>query len=64
MNAVKCALTTVSPKRLVFATDYPPNFVDDAPGIRNYIENIRKLELNEESKKDMLGNNATELLKL
>ncbi len=64
MNAVKCALTTISPKRLLFGTDYPPNFVDDAKGIRNYIENIRKLDLDEQSKEDMLGNNAARLLGL
>ncbi len=64
MKAVKCALTTISPKRLVFGTDYPPNFVDDAKGIRRYIENIRKLDLDEKSKEDMLGNNAAKLLGL
>jgi predicted TIM-barrel fold metal-dependent hydrolase len=64
MNAVKCALTTISPERLVFGTDYPANFADDAKGIRNYIENIRKLDLDEESKEAMLGNNAKELLGL
>jgi len=64
MNAVRCALTTISPKRLVFGTDYPPNFVDDAEGIRNYINNIRKLNLDKESIEDMLGNNAARLLRL
>ena len=29
MNAVKCALTTIDPQRLIFATDYPFNFTDD-----------------------------------
>lgn len=64
MNAVKCALTTISPQRLLFGTDYPPNFVDDAPGIRNYIDNIRKLDLDEKSKEDILGNNASRLVGL
>jgi predicted TIM-barrel fold metal-dependent hydrolase len=64
MNAVKCALTTISPQRLLFGTDYPPNFVDDAQGIRKYIDNIRKLDLDKVSKEDMLGNNAARLLHL
>jgi aminocarboxymuconate-semialdehyde decarboxylase len=29
METIKCALTNISPRRLLFATDYPPNFVDD-----------------------------------
>ncbi len=64
MNAVKCALTTISPQRLLFGTDYPANFVDDAQGIRNYIVNIRKLELDKKSKEDILGNTAARLLGL
>lgn len=64
MNAVKCALTTISPQRILFGTDYPPNFVDDAQGIRNYIDNIRQLDLDEESKEDILGNNAATLLRI
>jgi hypothetical protein len=44
MNAVECILTTMSPTRLMFATDYPYNFTKDIPGIKRYIENIKKLE--------------------
>ncbi len=64
MKSVKCALTTISPERLVFATDYPPNFVDDAAGIRNYIDNIMKLDLDKEAKEGILGSNAARLLGL
>ena len=62
MNAVKCALTTISPNRMLFATDYPQNFKGNAEGMREYIKNIRKLDLSEEAKDRILGKNAAELL--
>jgi predicted TIM-barrel fold metal-dependent hydrolase len=64
MNAVKCALTTISPERMVFGTDYPYNFRDDPQGVKQYIENIRKLALPPKSIDGMLGLNAAELLGL
>jgi len=64
MNAVKCALTTISPERLIFATDYPYNFTDDPEGVSRYIENIRKLNLPSTSIEGMLGKNAAGLLGL
>lgn len=63
-GTVKCALTNISPQRLVFGTDYPPNFVDDPQGVRSYIEFIRSLEIDRESIDAMLGNNAAEMLGL
>jgi len=64
INAVKCALTTLSPKQLLFATDYPQNFTGDGEGMRKYIENIKELPLSAKDKEDMLGGNAAKLLKL
>ena len=64
MNAVKCALTTLSPQRLLFGTDYPFNFTDDASGVRKYIEDIERLDLPEKSIQGMLGKNAARLLGL
>ena len=64
MNAVKCALTTISPSRLVFGTDYPQTFIDNAAGIRAYINNLKKLDLDKKSKELMLGGNAKRLLGL
>jgi predicted TIM-barrel fold metal-dependent hydrolase len=65
MNALKCALTTVSPKHLLFATDYPQPLRSDVPHLmRDYIENIKKLDLDEESKRSILGGNAVKLLGL
>jgi len=62
MNAVKCALTTISPQRLVFGTDYPYTFTNDPQGARNYIDNIRKLNLSPKSIEGILGDHAAELL--
>ena len=62
MNAVKCALTTIDPQRLVFATDYPFDFTTDAEGVKDYINNIRSLDLTSGSKESMLGVNAAKLL--
>jgi aminocarboxymuconate-semialdehyde decarboxylase len=62
MNSVKCALTTISPTRLVFGTDYPQEFSEDPMKIKTYIENIKKLDIDEESKELMLGKNASRLL--
>ena len=64
MNAVNCALTTINPHRLVFATDYPQNFTANPAGIKTYIENIKKLNIDEESKALILGGNASMLLGL
>ena len=62
METVKCALTNISPKRLLFGTDYPPNFIDDPDGMRTYIEEIRQLDLDSESIEAMLYTNGKELL--
>ena len=64
MGSVLCALTAISPKRLVFGTDYPQEFSTDPDNIKTYIDNIRKLEIDEESKQAMLGGNARALLGL
>jgi len=64
MCTVKCALTNISPRRLLFGTDYPPNFVDDPVGMKTYIQKIRQLDLDKESIEAMLSTNAKELLGL
>jgi aminocarboxymuconate-semialdehyde decarboxylase len=63
-QSLQCALTNISPKRLLFGTDYPPNFVDDPQGMRAWIEAIRKLGLDPASIDGMLGKNGAELLGL
>ena len=71
MAALKCGLQGIRPERLVFASDYPQDFTgintDTGKGIKelkNYIETIRNLPLDEKSKKKMLGDTAAALLKL
>lgn len=64
MNAVKCALTTISPERLIFGTDYPLNFTNNPKAARNYIENIKKLSLPQASIEAILDGNAAKLLNI
>ena len=64
MAAVKSALTTISPKKLLFATDWPPNYENNPRGASEYVEAIRKLDLPAEDIEDMLGGNAARVLKL
>lgn len=62
MKAVRCALTTIRPSRLVFGTDYPQNFIENPLEIKSYIDHLKALEVDEESKALMLGGNARRLL--
>lgn len=64
IQTIGCALTNISPKKLLFGTDYPPNFINDGKGMRSYIEKIRKLDLDPEMIEAMLGGNAADLLGL
>jgi aminocarboxymuconate-semialdehyde decarboxylase len=69
--ALRCALEGIKPERLVFATDYPQNFNSSDPkqgksvdGIKEYIDEIRRLPLDDKVKAGMLGGSAASLLKL
>ncbi len=69
--ALRCALEVIRPERMVFATDYPQNFNNSDPrqgksidGVVEYIDEIRRLPLDSQAKKDMLGGTAARLLKL
>lgn len=64
IETIKCALTNISTGKLLFGTDYPPNFVNDGIGMRTYIQRIRELPLDRKSIDAMLGTNAIELLGL
>ena len=64
VESVKCALTNISPKKLLFATDWPYNF-DYRPGdVKRYVEEISKLDLAKDDIEGMLGGNAAKLLGL
>jgi predicted TIM-barrel fold metal-dependent hydrolase len=64
IQTTQCALTNISPGRLLFGTDYPPNFVNDGAGMKTYIHNIRQLKLDKQSIEGMLGDNAINLFGL
>lgn len=62
MDTVRCALTNISPKRMMFATDWPYNYDGNPQGVREYVADIRKLDLPKEDREGMLGGNAAKLL--
>ena len=69
--ALQCALTGIKPEQLVFATDYPQDFTgqltDTGKGvaaIRQYIQDVRDLNLPADAKEAMLGGTAARLLGL
>jgi predicted TIM-barrel fold metal-dependent hydrolase len=69
--ALSCALLGIRPERLVFASDYPQDFTgvntDTGKGmqaLKDYIDAIRRLDLNDESREAILGGTAARLLKI
>jgi predicted TIM-barrel fold metal-dependent hydrolase len=64
MAAVKCALTTIRPERLMFGTDWPFNYDHNPQAARDYIQNIKQLGLPEADIKAMLGGTAARLLRI
>jgi predicted TIM-barrel fold metal-dependent hydrolase len=64
IDTVKCALSNISPQRLVFGTDYRPNFINDPIGTRTYIEKIRQLDIDKEPIEAMLGTNIIKLISI
>ena len=64
MNAVKSALLSFSPERLLFGTDYPFNFAHEPAKVRDYVRNIKGLGLPSEATEAMLWKNAARLLGL
>lgn len=71
LTSLRCALLGIRPDRLVFATDYPQDFTgvstDTGRGmaaLRDYISEVRGLDLKEEVKEGILGGTAGRLLKL
>lgn len=62
--AIKCALANISSSKLLFGTDWPANFEDDAPGALRYIEDAKSLDLDQGDIDGMLGGNAVQLLRL
>lgn len=63
-GAITCALTCIAADKLMFGSDWPPNFESDAAGCKSYIENIRALALPKSDIEAMLGGNAARLLSI
>lgn len=62
MIAVKSAVAGISPKKLMFGTDWPFNYDHDPKGVKRYIREIRKLDLPKDDTEAMLGGTAAKLL--
>lgn len=62
MNAIKCALTTIDPRKLLFATDYPFDFNNNPQLVRKYIEDIKKLDIPPKYIELIFSGNALSLL--
>jgi len=61
---LKSLLTCVSPDRIMFATDWPPNFENEPKACREFIADIRALDLPQADVDAMLGGTAMSLLGL
>ena len=64
LAAITCALTSISPKKLLFGTDWPFNFDYDPEGVKQYVKEIQKLNLSKIDIDGMLGGNGAKLLKM
>ena len=62
MDAVKSALTNISPDKLMFGSDWPFNYDYYPQSVKRYIEEIRKLDLAKDEIEAMLGGTAAKLL--
>jgi predicted TIM-barrel fold metal-dependent hydrolase len=64
MAALRSGLTNISPRRLMFGTDWPFNFDHHPSEVQRYIAEIRKLDLPRDDIEGILGGNASRLLGL
>lgn len=71
LTALSCGLLGIRPDRLVFASDYPQDFTgvntDTGRGmkeLRDYVQAVRNLPLEDATKEAILGDTAARLLKL
>ncbi len=63
INAVKCALTEIKPKNILFGTDYPQEIRDEVQ-IENFVEDLKKLPLSQGEKNGIFSENGKKLLKI
>lgn len=64
MASVQCALTCISPQKMMFGSDLPPNFENDPGNCRRFIDEIRQLDLPAADIDAMLGGTAVALFGL
>jgi len=63
MVAMRAATDAIRRDRITFGTDYPLEF-RDPNDLRNYIAEIRSLDISENDKRNILGQNVLELFKI
>ena len=61
-DTAKCALTNISPRKLMFGSDWPFNFDGNPEDVKRYVGDIRELDLPKEDIDGILGGNAARLL--
>lgn len=64
MAAVKCAITTISPSRLMFGSDWPFNYDHNPQKAHRFIEDIKKLDLPQDDIEAMLGGTAAKIFNI
>ena len=64
INTIKCALTCIKPDKLMFGSDWPPNFEVDPSGCKKFIADIRAMDLPSDDIEAMLGGNAVSMFGL
>jgi predicted TIM-barrel fold metal-dependent hydrolase len=64
MAAVKCALTTISPRKLMFGSDWPFNYDHNPKKAHQFIDNVRKLDLPMADIEAILGGTAAKVFNI
>lgn len=64
IKTVKSVLAHVSPRRLVFGSDWPPNYEHEPEECKAYIDDIRGLDIPADDIEAMLSTNGKEILGL
>ena len=64
MATVNCALTTISPRKLMFGTDWPFNYDHNPLKAKKYIKDIKKLDLSATDIDAMLGATAAKVFNI
>ena len=63
IEVMRAAVDGISRNRLTFGTDYPFEF-RDPKDTRNYISSIKSLNISDEDKRNILGQNVLNLFKI